>query len=210
MPYDAMASPARLLFVRAATAADARTIRRMIRAAGINPMGLHWPNFVIVEDAGCVGERVVGVGQVKQHGDGSRELASLAVLPEVQGHGIGGVIIHTLLAREPGPLYLTCREGLAGYYARFGFRRVTGHLPPYLRRLARLARAIVAVARMFDPAVPGMAVMFGPGSGGPPDQAMSGSAGARSSGPGITGEGNAAPAALPAASQGISSPAAPM
>ncbi|MGZ6258899.1 MAG: GNAT family N-acetyltransferase [Candidatus Limnocylindrales bacterium] len=105
--------------IRPATEADQATIVRMVREANLNRMDLHWPNFVVAED-----DAVIGIGQVKQHGDGSRELASMAVVPERQGQGIGGAIIETLTASEPGVLHLTCRRELEGYYARFGFRRL--------------------------------------------------------------------------------------
>ena len=60
---------------------------------------------------------------MKPHGDGSRELASLAVLPEWQGRGVGRALVHALLDGEPGPIYLTCAAGLEGYYEQFGFHR---------------------------------------------------------------------------------------
>ena len=67
--------------IRPATQADQPAITAMVRAAGINPLSLHWPRFRVAEDAG----RVVGVAQIKIHGDASRELASLAVAPDRQG-----------------------------------------------------------------------------------------------------------------------------
>src|SRR6202521_2197724 len=93
--------------IRTATEADQPTIRRLIKEANINPMSLDWPNFVVAEEDGAI----VGVGQVKAHGDGSRELASIAVVPARQGQGIGRAIIETLLARAPGiVIHLTCRS----------------------------------------------------------------------------------------------------
>src|ERR1700680_2288554 len=104
--------------IRSATEADQATIRRLVKEAKINPMSLDWPNFVVAEDDGAI----VGVGQVKTHGDGSRELASIAVVPARQGQGIGRGRIEALLAGEPGVvLYLTCRRELEGLYRRFGF-----------------------------------------------------------------------------------------
>ena len=99
-------------------------------------MSLNWPNFVIAQEDGDV----VGVGQVKTHGDGSRELASIAVVPERQGQGIGSLVIKTLLAGNSGAvLYLTCRRELQRYYERFGFRPLErAEYPPYFRRLVRL------------------------------------------------------------------------
>ncbi|MGZ6271955.1 MAG: GNAT family N-acetyltransferase [Candidatus Limnocylindrales bacterium] len=126
--------------IRPATEADQATIVRMVREANLNRMDLHWPNFVVAEDD----DAVIGIGQVKQHGDGSRELASMAVVPERQGQGIGGAIIETLTAREPGVLHLTCRRELEGYYARFGFRRLErAEYPPYFRRLMPIVNLIM-------------------------------------------------------------------
>ena len=130
--------------IRPAAEADQPTISRLIREANINRMSLHWPNFVLAEDGG----EIVGLGQVKAHGDGSRELASIAVLPTRQGQGIGSTIITTLLKRESGVVHLTCRRELQGYYERFGFRRLEPpEYPPYFRRLIPIANLF---ARFMD------------------------------------------------------------
>jgi N-acetylglutamate synthase-like GNAT family acetyltransferase len=131
------------LVIRPATHADQETIRRLIQEANLNRMSLKWPHFVVAEDGG----EIVGIGQVKTHGDGSRELASIAVVPARQSQGIGSAIIKTLLAGEEGAVYLTCRRQLQGYYERFGFRRLApGELPPYFRRLLPVMNVL---ARMF-------------------------------------------------------------
>ncbi len=83
-------------------------------------MSLDWRRFVIAEDGG----EIVGISQVKQHGDGSRELASIAVIPERRGQGIARKIIEHLLEQETGTVYLTCRSPLESFYTRFGFRRI--------------------------------------------------------------------------------------
>ena len=118
--------------IRPATPADQPTISRLIREANINPINLHWPNFLVADEGGVV----IGLGQVKTHGDGSRELASIAVVPERQHEGIASAIIKTLLTRETEDvLYLTCQPTLEGYYERFGFRRIQrAEYPPYFRR----------------------------------------------------------------------------
>lgn len=133
------------LTIRPATEADQPTIRRLIREANINRMSLRWPSFVVAEEDG----EIAGVGQVKAHRDGSRELASIAVVPARKGQGIGSAIIKTLLAREPGVvLYLTCRRELEGYYERFGFRRLEqADYPPHFARMIPL---INMVARLFS------------------------------------------------------------
>ena len=120
------------LTLRDATIEDQPTIRQIVRAANINPTGLDWPRFIVAEDGGAI----VGVGQVKPHRDGTRELASIAVLPARQGQGIGTAIIQELVRRENATLYLTCRSRLQGYYERFGFRRLESRdYPPYFARM---------------------------------------------------------------------------
>ena len=127
--------------IRSATEADQPTVRRLIKEANINPMSLDWPNFVVAEDDGAI----VGLGQVKAHRDGSRELASIAVVPARQGQGIGRALIETLLAREPGVvLYLTCRRELEGFYQRFGFRNLgRAEFPPYFGRMIPLVNLVM-------------------------------------------------------------------
>ena len=128
------------LNIRDASQADQETIRRLIKEARINRMSLNWPNFVVAEDGGAI----VGIGQVKTHGDGSRELASIAVIPARKSQGIGGAIIKTLLAREQGVVHLTCRSQLQGYYERFGFRRLdSAEFPLYFRRLLPIINVVV-------------------------------------------------------------------
>lgn len=125
-------SVARAFEIRPATAADQAAIRRIVRDADINPVSLDWPRFVVAtaEPAG-----VIGVAQVKQHRDGSRELASVAVVPERQRQGVGSALVRALLAREEGSLHLTCRAQLEGYYTRFGFRRIERReMPAYFAR----------------------------------------------------------------------------
>jgi len=112
-------------------------IRAMIRAGRLNPLGLDWRRFLLARDgqgaiAGCV--------QVKPHRDGSRELASLYVLPSLRGAGAGSRLVSAILEREQRDLWLTCRAGLAAYYRRFGFRTVenAAAMPTYFRRVWRI------------------------------------------------------------------------
>lgn len=133
--YETSSKPAYTL--RLATSADAMLIRRLIREAQLNPFGLRWQRFLVAEHDG----QVVGIGQIKPHGDGSRELASIAVVPAYHGRGVGSLIIETLIARESAPLYLMCRPPLETYYHRFGFTRMEIEaMPPYFRRIVSVVR----------------------------------------------------------------------
>ncbi len=124
--------------LRPATQSDQPMIERIIHKAGINPMALDWHRFIIADDA----DGIVGIGQIKPHDDGSRELASIAVIPQRQGQGIARQIIQALLAQDAqrGALYLTCREQLEPFYTRFGFHTIErAEMPPYFKRMIRLA-----------------------------------------------------------------------
>lgn len=131
--------------IRPATAADQPTIRAMIRAAGLNPVHLDWPHFLLALE----GERVVGVGQVRPHPDGSRELASIAVTPARQGLGVGKALVAELVARETGVLYLFCMPERKSFYEPFGFVEIAGReLQPTMRRMHRLASVLMALMRL--------------------------------------------------------------
>jgi N-acetylglutamate synthase-like GNAT family acetyltransferase len=122
-----------LFNLRPAVSNDAQAIRALIRQVGNNPIGLNWRRFIVAVDAQ---DQVIGCGQIKPHGDGSHELASIAVRPEWQNQGIGQAIIEQLLSEGPRPLYLTCRASLEGYYQKYGFVVTTpDEMPPYFRRI---------------------------------------------------------------------------
>ena len=129
--------------IRPATQADAGAIRSLIHRVKINPLSLDWRRFVLaVNPAG----EILGCGQIKPHGDGTRELASIAVWPRYQGGGVGRALVAHLLASSNPPLYLTCRASLRRFYEPFGFHPLEPEeMPPYFRRIwtfVRVARAI--------------------------------------------------------------------
>jgi amino-acid N-acetyltransferase len=129
-------------YLRAATASDQPSIQRLVRAARLNPFGLHWPRFVVAEVDG----QIVGAGQIKILGDGTRELASIAVVPAWQGRGVGSAIVHTLVSTADAPLYLRCAAHNEGYYRRLGFRTLApAEMPPNMRREARVVNAVASL-----------------------------------------------------------------
>ena len=131
--------------LRRATQADQARIRQIIRVAGINPTGLDWRRFRVAESDGIV----IGTGQVKPHRDGSRELASIAVVPTYQRQGIASQLIRALLADQTGPLFLMCKDSLQAFYCQFGFQPVTpAQLPEAIRATYRLIRLIRSLERI--------------------------------------------------------------
>ncbi len=106
--------------IRTAGAADEATIKAMIRAEQLDPLNVHWQNFLVAEDISM--GRIIGIGQVKPYRSG-RELGSLVVAADRRQIGVGGAIINALIARERGSLLLFCLAFREPYYAKFGFRR---------------------------------------------------------------------------------------
>lgn len=129
--------------IRPARAAEAATIRSMIRAERLDPMNVHWENFLVAEANG----RIIGIGQIKPY-PGARELGSLAVAVDQRQTGVGGAIIKALIAREAGPLYLFCLAFREPYYGKFGFRSVTADdLPPALKSKYALGKFVTRLFR---------------------------------------------------------------
>jgi N-acetylglutamate synthase-like GNAT family acetyltransferase len=131
--------------IRPAVREDELAIRALVRSAQINPLGIHWPRFLVAVD----GEnRLVGCGQVKVHRDGSRELASIAVEPAWRRKGVASALIEKLVDAHAPPLYLTCRPQLESFYERFGFRSISqAEMPAYFRRVCRLVNWINLFAK---------------------------------------------------------------
>jgi N-acetylglutamate synthase-like GNAT family acetyltransferase len=126
--------------LRGATQQDESAIRALIHQVGINPMALDWRHFLLAVDEK---DRMIGCGQIKAHFDGTRELASIAVVPEQRGQGIARAVIEQLKAENFPPLYLTCRSELSLMYEKFGFRTLKPEeLTPYFKRIWRFAHLI--------------------------------------------------------------------
>jgi N-acetylglutamate synthase-like GNAT family acetyltransferase len=122
--------------LRPAKAEDMPAIHSLIREADINPLGLDWRRFIVAVNSS---DQLIGCGQIKGHRDGTHELASIAVRLGWRGHGIASAIIEHLLSENPGLLYLTCRENLGQFYARFGFHALQpAEMPVYFRRVSKL------------------------------------------------------------------------
>lgn len=138
-----------MINIRDATEADDRTIKRMIRAARLDPTSLKWQNFLIAELDG----QIVGIGQIKQY-PGCEELGSLVTLPQYQGQGVATQIMHALEARAGRPLYLLCLDKMQPFYERFGYEVITwGEAPRFLKiklipgKIARLIGMRVLIMR---------------------------------------------------------------
>jgi N-acetylglutamate synthase-like GNAT family acetyltransferase len=126
-----------VLHIRPAVADDSSAIKALVRTARINPTGLKWPRFLVVEHN--PGE-VVACAQIKPHRDGSHELASLVVDSAFRGQGVARSLVEHLTANHEGELYLMCRSSLGDFYEKLGFEVIAEpQMPPYFRKISRLA-----------------------------------------------------------------------
>lgn len=136
------------IIIRQATEADQPLIISLIRGAHLNPRNLQWRRFLVAEDNG----KIVGLRQVKVHKGGTREVASGLVIPGYRRRQISARLMHEILARERGPLYLLVDEKWAHYYEQFGFQRAAPNgLPPDFAREYRLAKVITTILSLFAP-----------------------------------------------------------
>jgi len=127
--------------LRPATETDFPEIKTLIRRVRINPTRLDWRHFTVAVNG--FGQMIACV-QLKPVPGGLTELASLAVQSAYRHQGIAHTLIEHLLADSPRPLYLTCRSGLGGLYAKYGFQVVEGDdMPRYYKRLQRLANTLM-------------------------------------------------------------------
>lgn len=122
--------------IRLALESEFIQIKELINLVGINPSGLDWKRFVVaVNEEG----RVLSCGQLKPHGEGIVELASIATLPEYRKLGLARAIMENLLQKAPRPLYLMCQSHNGPMYEKFGFHAIDeGEMPKYFRRVKKL------------------------------------------------------------------------
>jgi N-acetylglutamate synthase-like GNAT family acetyltransferase len=132
--------------LRPAQADDSAAIRDLIHQVHINPTGLDWRRFILAVDENG---GLLGCGQIKPHWDGTRELASIAVVPAFRGQGIAHQLIDHLIAGD-NTLYLTCRASLGTFYQKFGFQAVVdwASLPVYFRLITTVVRLLGSLLRM--------------------------------------------------------------
>ena len=134
--------------LRPARESEFRIIKDLIHLTGINPMGLDWKRFIVaVNDQ----DQILGIGQIKPHGNEVLELASVAVYPEYRSQGIARAIIEYLLKDSPRPLYLTCISTLEPLYQKFGFQAISyDEMPRYFQRISKLANVMFTFANRDD------------------------------------------------------------
>lgn len=143
--------------LRAAGQSDQGTIRRMVVLANLYPLDLDWRRFLLAKD----GNRTVGVGQIREHPDGCRELASVVVERPYRNRGIGTRLVTRLVEKEREEVFLCCREDLGDFYGRVGFQPISpARLPNSLEFLYRIEALGTRVLTVFRPTEPDLISMI--------------------------------------------------
>ncbi len=109
--------------IRPATEADAETIKRMVRAAPLDPNAVDWHYFLVLEIVEAGTSKIVSIGMVHPEGDGSvQEVDSVVTLPDYRKQGYAHALVQALIEHFGKPLYLLAEPALIPYYEKFGFR----------------------------------------------------------------------------------------
>jgi amino-acid N-acetyltransferase len=106
--------------IRPAVEADAETIKRMVRAAPLDPNAIDWHYFLVLEIVENGKPKIVSIGMVHPEGD-VQEVDSVVTLPDYRGHGYAKAVVHALIERAGTPLYLLAEDALIAYYEKFDF-----------------------------------------------------------------------------------------
>jgi N-acetylglutamate synthase-like GNAT family acetyltransferase len=112
--------------IRRACANDESAIHALAKSEPVNPLDLHWFNFVLA----MWDDEIVGAVQVRCHRDGSRELGTLIVALAYRGHGIAARLVDAVLDEQPGRVFVVTRRTRVRHYDRWGFHEIAARSAP--------------------------------------------------------------------------------
>ncbi|MEO8392591.1 MAG: GNAT family N-acetyltransferase [Chloroflexota bacterium] len=119
--------------IRPAAETDAETIKRMVRAAPLDPNAIDWHYFLVLEVIENGKPKIVSIGMAHPEGD-VQEVDSVVTLPDYRKRGYAEAIVHGLIERAGSPLYLLAEDALIAYYEKFGFRVMAHDEAPKVMR----------------------------------------------------------------------------
>ena len=105
---------------RKAVVDDAQTIKQMVYGEWLNPIGLDWRNFWVIERE----QTVIACVQLRPWGN-FKELSSLVVLSDYRKNGIGTYLAKSAIEQANTSVYLSCGSNLKSFYRRCSFKQVS-------------------------------------------------------------------------------------
>jgi amino-acid N-acetyltransferase len=79
---------------------------------------------------------LLGCAALHWHSEENAEILAVAVVPEAQGHGVGGALmcecVQRAISKSPDGLCLWLATAKPGYFQRFGFLPIPGFRLPFL------------------------------------------------------------------------------
>ena len=126
--------------IREATRSDQEKIVSMVRSENLNPLNIKWENFIVAES---IENEIIAISQLKEHRDGSIELASLVVRSDLRRQGLARRMIEELTNDQESIIYIMCRSSLGDFYSKFGFVNLSREeMPKYFKRMFDLVKAL--------------------------------------------------------------------
>lgn len=125
--------------IRPATAADAETIKRIVRSNPLDPNAVDWHYFLVLELIEAGAPVIASIGMVHPAGEGDavvQELDSVATLPQYRRRGYAEAVVRALIARTAASIYLLAETALIAYYERLGFHLLADDAPTVMREQA--------------------------------------------------------------------------
>ncbi len=107
--------------IRVAAEDDAEIIKRMVRAAPLDPNAVDWHYFLVLEIVEQGKPKIVSIGMVHPEGE-VQEVDSVVTLPDYRRRGYAEAVVRALIERAGTPLYLLAEDALILYYEKFGFQ----------------------------------------------------------------------------------------
>jgi N-acetylglutamate synthase-like GNAT family acetyltransferase len=117
-----------MLRIRNATAYDQDALLGLMAGERLRPYDRDWRNFVLAEHDG----RIVGVGQVRQHADGARELGALVIETAHRNRGLASRLVGALMSRHhDGQIYIITDRQHAEHFTQWDFSPVKPRETPF-------------------------------------------------------------------------------
>ena len=92
-------------------------ISRLAKSFDLDCKKMSWTQFIVATKK----EKIIGFGRLRQYPDFT-ELATVGVIQQERGKGVGSYLVNALTNRGPQSIYVTCV--IPDFFGRLGFKKV--------------------------------------------------------------------------------------